>query len=78
MDNTTKNKMTNSNDLLPTLQDYIPIIWRGKWILFFTILLAVNGVFFLVQTGRNLSIKQRSPCSLIPEGIGCVYWMVFP
>jgi capsular exopolysaccharide synthesis family protein len=76
MDNTTKNKMANSNDLPPTLQEYLPIIWRGKWILFFTILLAVNGAFFYTnreepeyQAKVSVFISTRGDRVRILDGI---------
>jgi capsular exopolysaccharide synthesis family protein len=48
--NATSSKSTNNSYAPPSFQDYIPVIWRGKWIIVITILLAVNVAFFYTQS----------------------------
>jgi uncharacterized protein involved in exopolysaccharide biosynthesis len=62
--------------LPPTLQEYIPIIWRGKWILFFTILLAVNAAFYITikeepeyQASVSVFINTRGDRVRILDGL---------
>jgi capsular exopolysaccharide synthesis family protein len=46
MDDLKRNKNLHDNHLPPTLLDYLPTIWRGKWIIFLSVLLAIIITFF--------------------------------
>jgi capsular exopolysaccharide synthesis family protein len=47
--NNATNGSANNIYLPPTLKDYLPVIWRGKWIILITVILAVNVAFLITR-----------------------------